>query len=29
VEERALANALDGYDEYAERTPCRLVPGVW
>ncbi|WP_394743395.1 methyltransferase family protein [Natronococcus roseus] len=30
VEERALRKTLDGdYLEYAERTPYRLVPGLW
>lgn len=29
VEERALADTLDGYDKYAERTPYRLVPPIW
>ncbi|MFB6095812.1 MAG: methyltransferase [Haloferacaceae archaeon] len=29
VEERALRRELDGYDEYCERTPHRLVPGVY
>lgn len=29
VEERALSEALEGYEEYAERTPYRLVPSVW
>lgn len=28
-EERALRNELPGYIEYCERSPWRLVPGVW
>jgi len=29
VEEAALRRELDGYDEYIERVPYRLVPGVY
>ena len=29
LEDRALRSELAGYDEYAGRTPYRLVPGVW
>ncbi|MEE6210448.1 isoprenylcysteine carboxylmethyltransferase family protein [Salarchaeum sp. III] len=29
VEERALRRELDGYDDYCERVPYRLVPGVY
>ncbi|WP_226011074.1 methyltransferase family protein [Halomicrobium salinisoli] len=29
IEERALRAELDGYEAYAERTPYRLVPGIW
>ncbi|QDX40949.1 isoprenylcysteine carboxylmethyltransferase family protein [Salarchaeum sp. JOR-1] len=29
VEERALRRELDGYDDYCERVPDRLVPGVY
>ena len=29
IEERALRDALDGYNEYAARVRYRLVPGVW
>jgi len=29
VEERALRERLDDYEAYVERTPYRLVPGVW
>lgn len=29
VEERALRAELDGYDEYCERVPYRLVPGLY
>jgi protein-S-isoprenylcysteine O-methyltransferase Ste14 len=29
VEERALQKQLDEYEHYVERTPYRLVPGVW
>jgi protein-S-isoprenylcysteine O-methyltransferase Ste14 len=29
IEERALRDGLDGYDEYAARVRYRLVPGVW
>lgn len=28
-EERTLRNALSGYAAYAERTPYRLIPGLW
>ncbi|MBI1207768.1 MAG: isoprenylcysteine carboxylmethyltransferase family protein [Azospirillum sp.] len=28
-EERVLRQGLAGYDAYAERVRCRLVPGVW
>ncbi len=28
-EDRLLRTGLPGYDAYAERTPARLVPGVW
>ena len=29
VEERALREQLDDYENYVERTPYRLIPGVW
>jgi len=29
VEERALRKQLDDYEHYVERTPYRLLPGVW
>lgn len=29
VEERALRERLDDYEAYVERTPYRLVPGIW
>lgn len=29
VEDRLLREELEGYAEYAERAPYRLVPGVW
>jgi len=29
VEERALRKTLDEYERYVERTPYRLVPGIW
>jgi protein-S-isoprenylcysteine O-methyltransferase Ste14 len=29
LEERTLASALPGYQDYAERVRYRLVPGVW
>lgn len=29
IEERALEKELEGYAEYAERTPYRLLPGLW
>jgi protein-S-isoprenylcysteine O-methyltransferase Ste14 len=29
IEETALRAGLEGYDEYAERVPCRLIPLVW
>ncbi|WP_435145869.1 methyltransferase family protein [Halobaculum sp. P14] len=29
VEERALRRHLDGYDDYCDRTPYRLIPGVY
>ena len=29
VEERALRERLDEYENYVERTPYRLLPGVW
>lgn len=29
IEERHLRRRLAGYEAYAERTPYRLVPGVW
>ncbi len=29
LEDRALRQDLPGYEEYAERVRCRLVPGVW
>jgi len=29
VEERALRETLDEYERYVERTPYRLVPGIW
>jgi len=28
-EEKALAQDLDGYDEYTHKVHYRLVPGVW
>jgi protein-S-isoprenylcysteine O-methyltransferase Ste14 len=28
-EEKALAQELDGYDEYTHEVHYRLVPGVW
>ena len=29
LEDRMLREGLDGYHEYAEKTPYRLVPGLW
>jgi len=29
LEDRALKRELPGYGAYAQRTPYRLVPGVW
>ncbi len=29
IEERALRETLAGYEAYVERTPYRLVPGIW
>jgi protein-S-isoprenylcysteine O-methyltransferase Ste14 len=29
LEDRTLRKELSGYDEYAERVRCRLLPGVW
>lgn len=29
IEERALRERLAGYEQYVERTPYRLIPGVW
>jgi protein-S-isoprenylcysteine O-methyltransferase Ste14 len=29
LEDRTLHEELPGYDEYAERTQYRLLPGVW
>ena len=29
LEDRMLREGLDGYQEYAKKTPYRLVPGVW
>jgi protein-S-isoprenylcysteine O-methyltransferase Ste14 len=29
IEERTLRTNLDGYTEYVERVPYRLIPFVW
>jgi protein-S-isoprenylcysteine O-methyltransferase Ste14 len=29
LEDKTLLDELDGYQEYAERTRYRLLPGVW
>jgi len=29
LEDRTLRRELAGYEEYASRTRCRLIPGVW
>jgi protein-S-isoprenylcysteine O-methyltransferase Ste14 len=29
LEDRTLRTELPGYDEYAQRVRCRLIPGVW
>jgi protein-S-isoprenylcysteine O-methyltransferase Ste14 len=29
LEDKALRNELDGYEEYAQRVRYRLLPGVW
>jgi protein-S-isoprenylcysteine O-methyltransferase Ste14 len=29
LEDRLLQEELPGYEAYAERTPYRLVPGIW
>ncbi|MBN1695852.1 isoprenylcysteine carboxylmethyltransferase family protein [candidate division WOR-3 bacterium] len=28
-EEEVLVRDLDGYKEYMQKTPCRLIPGIW
>lgn len=29
LEDRTLRNELDGYKEYAQKVPYRLIPGIW
>lgn len=29
LEDRTLHKELDGYVEYAKKTPYRLIPGIW
>ena len=29
IEEKALRMGLEGYDDYARRVPCRLIPFIW
>jgi protein-S-isoprenylcysteine O-methyltransferase Ste14 len=29
LEDRTLRDELVGYQEYAQRVRCRLIPGVW
>ena len=29
LEDRTLCEKLDGYEEYAQRVGCRLIPGLW
>ena len=29
IEEKSLRMGLEGYDDYARRVPCRLIPFIW